>query len=242
MASMTYARLVSANARVGVDSRKRENSAVPREVRRGDNLSVEAITGLGHPTAQWGDMMTGMYINSQSTQPAARTERSAVALYRDMADEPWKYSDEDMFAWLELDKALRAGPYRAQVESYWQGRDALQQAERARVEKERQAEMNARRAMFKLVANETARVAMKRRIERDIKRIVNRFKTSATKIQALVRGYQARSKNPHLDCCMCLSHRISPVKTDVGFMCRDCETMGPYEEIVENDPWNWHRA
>jgi hypothetical protein len=190
--------------------------------------------------SSWGDMMTtGL---SRSSQSIARTEHSAVALYRDMADEPWKYSDEDMFAWQELDKALRAGPHRAQVESYWRGRDALLQDERARVEKNRQAEMNARRAMFKLVANEAARVSMKRRIERDIKRIVNRLNGSATKIQALVRGYQTRCRNPHLDCCMCLSHRISPLKTDVGFMCRDCATLGPYEDIVENDPWNWHRA
>jgi len=242
MASMTYARLVSANTRVGVDSRKRANPVVPREVRRGDNLSVDMITGLGYPTAQWGDMMTGMYCNSRPTQPIARTEPSVVALYRDMADEPWKYSDEDMFEWLELDEKLRAGPERVAVEAYWADREALQQAEQARVEERYRAETDARRAVMRLIAQETAKLAMKRWVESDIKRIVKRFKGSATKIQALVRGYQTRCNNPHLDCCMCLSHRISPLKTNVGYMCRDCAELGPYEDLVEEDPWNWHRA
>ena len=243
MASMTYARLVSANTRVGVDSRKRVNSAVPREVRRGDNLAVEAITVLGNPAVtNWGDMMTGMCFNSRSIQPIARTERSVVALYADMADEPWKYSDEDMFEWLELDEKLRAGPERAAVEAYWADREDLEKAEQKRVEERYRAEMDARRAVMQLIARETAKVAMKRWVERDIKRIVKRFKGSATKIQALVRGYQTRCKDAHQDCCMCLSHRISPLKTNVGYMCRDCAELGPYEDLVEEDPWNWHRA
>ena len=61
-------------------------------------------------------------------------------------------------------------------------------------------------------------------------------------IQKVVRGHMVRINNPHLDCCMCLSHRISPFKTSVGFMCPDCARMGPYEDVVEDDPWNWHRA
>lgn len=240
---MTYARLVSANTRVGVDSRKRVNSAVPREVRRGDNLAVETITVLGNPAAtNWGDMMTGLHCNSWPRETIVRTERSAIALYRDMADEPWKYGDEDMFEWLEQDEKLRAGPERAAVEAYWADREALQKAEQARVEKRYQAETNARRAVMKLIVKEVAKVAMKRWVDRDIKRHVQRFKGSATKIQTLVRAYQARCKNPHLDCCMCLSHRISPLKTTVGYMCRDCAALGPYEDLVEEDPWNWHRA
>ena len=165
-----------------------------------------------------------------------------MALYMDMADEPWKYVDEDMIAWLDLDETLRAGPERVQVESYWQDRDVLQKAEQARVETRYRAEMDARRVVFGLITREAAKLAMKRWVERDIKAIVKRFKGSATKIQALVRGYQARCKNPCLDCCMCLSHRISPLESTVGYMCRDCAEMGPYEDLVEEDPWNWHRA
>ncbi len=242
MASMTYARLVSANTRVGVDTRKRVNSVVPCEVRRGDNLSVEAITGLGNPAVtNWGDMMTGMFSNSRSTG-VGRAVRSPVALYTDMADEPWKYGDEDMFAWLELDEQLRAGSERAAVEAYWADREALEQAEQARKALAAEADRKMWMATFKLIAKEAAKVSAKRWVERDIKRIVARFRNAATKIQAVVRGYQARCKDAHQDCCMGLSHRISPLKTNVGYMCRDCAQLGPYEDLVEEDPWNWHRA
>lgn len=241
MATTTWAsRLVTSNTRDGVDTRKKVNHEGMR-ARVGDNLSVEKITGLGNSAVtNWGDMMTGMR-NNQSTG-VGRTERNLVALYRDMADEPWKYSDEDMFAWLELDEKLRVGPQRTDVEAYWADREALQQDEQARMEERYRAEKDALREEFRLVAKEAAKIAMKRWVENDIRRIVKRFKGSAIKIQSLVRGYQTRCNNPHLDCCMCLSHRISPVKTEVGFMCRDCATMGPYEDLVEGDPWNWYRT
>jgi len=165
-----------------------------------------------------------------------------MALYRDMADEPWKYGDEDMIAWLELDEKLRAGSECADVNAYWADREVLQQAELARTEERYRIENDALRERFTPVTKECAKLAMKRWVEKDIRRIVNRFKGSATKIQAVVRGYQTRCKNSHLDCCMCLSHRISPLKTDVGYMCRDCARIGPYEDLVESDPWNWYRC
>lgn len=241
MATTWASRLVSANTRGGVDTRKRVNREGPR-TRPGDNLAVEEITVLGNPAVtNWGDMMTGMYSNSQSTG-CGRVQHSAVALYCDMADEPWKYSDEDMFAWEKLDERLRAGPERAAVEAYWADRDARQAAEEARVEERYRAEKDALREVFALVAKEAAKVGLKRWIDRDIKAIVKRFKGSAIKMQAIVRGYQTRCKTPQLDCCMCLSHRISPLKTSVGYVCRDCAVLGPYEDLVEADPWNWHRA
>lgn len=95
---------------------------------------------------------------------------------------------------------------------------------------------------FVPIAKECAKVAAKRWVARDIRRHVLKFNTLATKIQALVRGYQTRCKNPHLDCCMCLRHVQSPLKTAVGFMCRECGEAGPYVDIVEEDPWNWHRT
>lgn len=236
MASRTYAQLVSATTRDGVDTRpkgKKENREGMR-AQTGDNLPVDMITGLGHPTAQWGDMMTSMYTN-RSGQSVVRSAYIPAALYADMADEPWKYGDEDMFAWLDLDDQLRTTPERA---AYWQDREDREQAEQARVDERHRMD----RAVFTPIAKEAAKVAMKRWVERDIRNIVKRFKGSATKIQALVRGYQTRCKNPHLDCCMCLSHRISPLKTDVGYMCRECAELGPYVDLVNNDPWNWHRA
>jgi hypothetical protein len=195
------------------------------------------ITGLGYPTAQWGDMMTGMYGN-RSNSAVVPTVFSKIRLYTDMADEPWKYGD-DILGWTDLDEELTGNPER---DAYWSDREAREQAELARkavlAEEERKMWMKA----FESIAKQTAKAAAKRWVERDIKRIVLRFKTAATKIQALVRGYQARCKDAHQDCCMCLSHRICPLKTEVGYMCRDCAEMGPYEEAVENDPWNWHRA
>jgi hypothetical protein len=43
---------------------------------------------------------------------------------------------------------------------------------------------------------------------------------------------------------MCLSHRICPLETDVGMMCRTCAEQGPHEDITGPvaDPWNWFRA
>lgn len=232
MASMTYAQLVSATTRDGVDTRpkgKKENSEVPRS-RRGDNLSMDMIMDLGNPAVtNWGDIMTGM---RPVRQAVVRTAYSPAALYADMADEPWKYGDKGMFEWLDLDDKLCETPERA---AYWQDREAREQAEQ-------EPKYQVDRKKLALLANEAAKAGMKRWVERDIRNIVKRFKGSATKIQALVRGYQARCKNPHLDCCMCLSHRMSPLKTDVGYMCRGCAELGPYEDLVEGDPWNWHRA
>ena len=232
MASKTYAQLVSGTTRDGVDTRpkgKKENCEGMR-ARVGDNLSMDMIMDLGNPAVtNWGDIMTGM---KPVRQGVVRTAYNPVTLYADMADEPWKYGDEDMFAWLDLDDRLRATPERA---AYWKDREDREQAEQAR-------EYQVDRKRLAVLANAAAKAGMKRWVERDIRNIVKRFKGSATKIQALVRGYQTRCHNPHLDCCMCLSHRISPLKTEVGFMCRDCARLGPYEDLVEGDPWNWHRA
>lgn len=67
---------------------------------------------------------------------------------------------------------------------------------------------------------------------------------AATVIQAAVRGHIARSKQTFRDCCMCLSHRISPLVTDVGRMCRGCAEQGPYTEETGPvaDPWSEFRA
>lgn len=67
---------------------------------------------------------------------------------------------------------------------------------------------------------------------------------AVTVIQAAVRGHQTRSKQTFRDCCMCLSHRISPLKTDVGMMCRGCAEQGPYTDETGPlaDPWEWFRA
>ena len=239
MATSKDARLAPVNAREGVNTRKQGNwaSAVARP--RETICRSDMIIGLGCPTAQWGDMMTGMYRNRSTNSGIASTQRDDVLLYADMADEPWKYGDADMSDWLDLHEQLSGNPKR---HAYWQDREFLQQAEQERQQERYAIELNNRRDYFRSVAKEAAKLAMKRWVERDIKLIVNRFKGAATKIQTLVRGYQTRCKDAHQDCCMCLSHRISPLKTEVGYMCRDCAELGPYEDLVEEDPWNWHRA
>jgi hypothetical protein len=67
---------------------------------------------------------------------------------------------------------------------------------------------------------------------------------AATVIQSAIRGHLARAKQPFRDCCMCLSHRISPLVTDVGCMCRGCAEQGPYTEETGPiaDPWSEFRG
>ena len=235
MATSWAARLVSANTRDGVDTRKQENCKGLR-TRPGDNLSVEKITGLGCPTTNWGDMMTNMY-NNRSMLGVPQREHNPVALYADMADEPWKYGD-DIFGWLEMDEQFRAGPERVAVDSYWTGVTARKQDDQRHEERRQRA----LRDRFTPIAKQAAALAMKQWIDRDIKRFVARIRNSAVRIQAVVRGYQTRCHNPHLDCCMCLSHRIAAHSTAVGFVCRECASLGPHQDIVEGDPWNWHRC
>jgi hypothetical protein len=103
-------------------------------------------------------------------------------------------------------------------------------------------ELGERKLVFTPIAKEVAKLAMKKWVYGDIQRYLARLRSATTKIQKMVRGYQTKCKSPHLDCCMCLSHRVSSLKTAVGFMCNECAEQGPYVDLVEDDPWNWHRA
>lgn len=248
MANRSHIRLVSVNTRDGVDTRKQENSVMPREAIRGDSLSVDAITGLGRPAVlnwdnealrPWGDLALELDGTAPPQTPSIEhveitdLER-AFRVYRDMADEPAKYGD-DIHEWLELDESLRASRKNWSVERYWSDREEA-------IENKIKEEQKTWRSVFTPVARETALVAGKRRIAKDIRKTRAMFNNAAIRIQALVRGYQVRCANPCLDCCMCLAHCFAPLKTDVGFMCRECAKQGPYAEIVEDDPWNWFRS
>jgi len=228
MAALLQSRLVSANTRDGVDTRKQENREIRKTICRSD-----MIIGLGVPTVYWGDMMTGMYA-SQSIPAIEHSPYNAVRLYRDMADEPWKYGD-DIGEWDDMDNELRDGPDCQEVFSYWQERqDSIDLADGIvrKMWKKR----------FNPIASETAHRCLKLRVARDIHRHVHRIGSSIRRIQAAVRGHQTRSRETRRDCCMCLSHRMCPLRTAVGYMCRDCGAMGPYEDVMDRDPWNWHRA
>lgn len=67
---------------------------------------------------------------------------------------------------------------------------------------------------------------------------------AATVIAAAVRGHQTRSKQTFRECCMCLSHRVCTLKTDVGMMCRGCANQGPYDDETGplTDEWSEFRA
>jgi hypothetical protein len=155
-------------------------------------------------------------------------------MWEDMVEEPWKYGDT-IHEWTALDEKIKASPQSGRITAFW----------RAREEREMdvyRADQARWRKVFKPIAAAAANKAMVRWINRDIKAFIANIKKSVTMIQALVRGYQARCKDLHQDCCMCLSHRISPLKTAVGFMCRECGMDGPYTDQIQDDPWNWFRA
>ena len=158
------------------------------------------------------------------------------SLWKEMIEEPAKYG-EDITEWIELDEKLSQGPGRWRLGAYW---SELQEAEDAKEE----ALSAPWRSLYSLVAVEAARAGEQAWIRRDIRRITGRIKRAIVTIQAAVRGHQTRSQLRIGDCCMCLSHRICPLVTDVGVMCRACAEQGPYEDITGplDDSWNWFRA
>jgi len=198
MANKTIYRLTPANVRVGVDSRKRVNSVVPRGAFRGDNLSVEKITGLGHPAVinwdtdsrSWGDIVLNF---TQPTPVEVQHKKVDVEyeLYCDMVAEPWKYGDciED---WLALDAKLRNSE---KVKAFW--------AEKANKEAKELAQAQAVwRKAFKPIAKQCAEHATTLSIWKYVLAYKARRNTAAKKIQALVRGYQLR-KSTRAKCCYC---------------------------------------
>jgi hypothetical protein len=205
-------------SRDGVDTRKKELTA---RVRVKNHVRVEQIAAMVFSedvSRPWGDLAlerdntAGVAEDYDAIRPVKSFTQTD--LYFDMSEEPWKYG-EDLGV---VRKAVAHDP--------------------VVVEKE----LGERRVVFTPIATEAAKLAMKKWVYGDIRRYSARVRDASTAIQKMVRGYQTKCKNPHLDCCMCLSHRVSPLKTAVGFMCKECAEQGPYVDLVEDDPWNWHRA
>ena len=169
--------------------------------------------------------------------PRPRTEFDVeFAIWKDMIEEPAKYGD-DIVEWLALDEKLTRGPGRWRLAAYW---TQVQAEEDAKEE----ALVAPWRKLYSQVAKEAAFAGERAWIRRDVKRIVNRVRNAVVTIQAAVRGHLARNKQPFRDCCMCLSHRTCPLKTDAGMMCRGCAEQGPYVDETGplDDGWNWFRA
>jgi len=199
MANKTMYRLTSANVRVGVDSRKRVNSVVPRGVLRGDNLSVEKITGLGHSAVMnwsmdnrpWGDIAMN-YSQPLLNEVPHKVVDVEYELYCDMVAEPWKYGD-CIGEWIELDAKLRNSE---KVKAFW--------AEKAEKEAKELAEAQAVwRKAFKPIAKKCAEIGMSFSIWNYVLAYKARRNAAAIKIQALVRGRQARSRIPRAKCDYC---------------------------------------
>jgi len=196
------------------------------------------LAAASYETRSWGDIATGM-------RPIPRKEPEVVVmtplerdfqLWQDMVENPAQYGD-DIVEWLALDEALMATRKAWKIERYWRKKEEAEQKAIA----QEQAQW---RAAFKPIATQAAVAGARRWIERDIKACIRRFHGSAVTIQAAVRGHLTRTQLPIRDCCMCLAHRICPLKTDVGFMCRACAEQGPYTEITGplSDPWSEFRA
>lgn len=158
------------------------------------------------------------------------------SLWKEMIEEPAKFG-EDITEWLELDAKLSQGSGRWRLGAYWSQLQAEEDAKEA-------ALAAPWRKLYTQAATEAALVCEQRWVRRDIARIVGRIRNAVVTIQAAVRGHQTRSRLRIGDCCMCLSHRICPLLTDVGMMCRACGEQGPYVDITGplDDGWNWFRA
>lgn len=194
------------------------------------------------PTAlmgrNWYELMTGdVAIPQAAAQPRYRTEFELdFAVWKDMIEEPEKYGD-DIIEWWELNETLTKGTGRWRLAAYWL------QLERALERKEAEHQVPWREA-FAPIAKQAAMECGRRWVNRDIAAFKRTLYLATTGFQALVRGHLVRSKAQFRDCCMCLSHVISPLKTDVGFMCRACAEQGPYDEETGPlaDPWSEFRA
>jgi hypothetical protein len=198
MANKTIYRMAPVKARVGVDTRKKVNSVVPRGAFRGDNLFVEKITSLGHPAVinwdtdsrSWGDIVMNF---TQPTPVEVHHKEVDVEyeLYCDMVAEPWKYGD-CIGDWLALDAKLRNSE---KVKAFWAEKAEKEAKELA------QAQVVWRKA-FKPIAKQCAERATTISIWKYVLAYKARRNTAVKKIQALVRGYQVR-KSTRPKCCYC---------------------------------------
>jgi hypothetical protein len=173
--------------------------------------SLATGTQIGAGFVSWGDFAIGYM--SVEPEPVYSKPVSKFNVWKDMAEEPWKYGD-DIENWLDLNAELQQAPGRWRLEAFWD-------AEEKRIAYDRLIGM----------------------IRRAFDNYYIRRDEAATRIQALWRGHMARNRIPWRDCCMCLAHHVSPIKTNVGYMCKACSRDGPYCDLIGmDDPWDWFRS
>lgn len=182
-----------------------------------DTQQSTLATGVpfGAGIVSWGDYAIGAYCGTEEDDSCRSVQPANVGygMWKDMVEEPWKYGD-DIEDWLDLDAELREAPGRWRIDAYWLREQQKRDWERLD-------------AMIQKAWNDyLARREMK-----------------VVKIQALWRGHSARNKILWRDCCMCLAHHVSPIKTEIGFMCQKCSDDGPHCDLIGmEDPWDWYRA
>lgn len=181
-----------------------------------DNIQSSPATfrTFGEGLVSWGDFAIGYSVDVRvETCQPVQPSSNDFLLWKDMVEEPWKYGD-DIGDWLDLDAKLRVSAGRWRLDAYW-------------TEVERRQNWDRLETMLWKAWDDY--------LVRKEKKVVL--------IQALWRGHSARKQMVWKDCCMCLAHRISPIKTDVGFMCKECSRDGPFADLIGmDDPWEWHRA
>jgi hypothetical protein len=159
-------------------------------------------------------------LRGRDTKPVAKRDLD-WELWMDMVEEPAKYG-EDIVEWLALDEKISKGPFAERRDAYW-----------------RQAQVDVNKAAV-------ADILLKIAVQVDALKAKSKAQRpkAAVTIQRVVRGHRARNAIRHRDCCMCLAHVTSPIRTEVGMMCRACSEQGPYVDTTGpvSDPWNWYRA
>lgn len=175
------------------------------------SLAAGTQTGVG--IVSWGDYAEGLDAVYEPEPVYVEKQYTGFNVWKDMADEPWKYGN-DMQVWLDLDDELRQAPGHWRLEGYWTQKEIV---------------MNWK---------QLEELLWKAWQECEVRR-----EKAATRIQALWRGHMDRNRTPWRDCCMCLAHHVSPIHTDVGYMCSDCSSDGPHSDLIGmEDPWDWFRS
>ena len=152
-------------------------------------------------------------------KPIQKTKfQTDFALWREMIEEPAKFGD-DIVEWLDLDAKLRSEPGRWRLDAYWM---EVQMEQEAREE----ALVAPWKAIYSQAAKEAAVAGEQAWAKRDVKRIVNRIRKSILTIQSAVRGHMARNSMSFRNCSSCLAHKISPIETESGMICRNCAARG----------------
>lgn len=184
----------------------------------------------------WYDVMHASDVPVEMEIEIATPVETERRVWSDVVEEPYKYGN-DTVDWLELDEKLSAAPGRWRLAAHWYAQEALLEEQ----ERELQAPW---REIYSSLVVAAAEAGQHRWAMRDVRRIVKKFTRGIVLIQSAWRGYRVRCNNPHLDCCMCLAHRIAPLQTSVGLICRDCYTQGPYTDITGPvaDEWSWIRS